>query len=128
MSLLNTLIKNVKACYEDYDITGAGRLIQDFVCDNLSNWYVRLNRKRFWGGKMDEDKTAAYQTLYSALETVAVLAAPIAPFYMDRLFCDLNAGTSRHDVESVHMMPIPPRWCWPCAARSTSRSVSLCRA
>jgi len=107
MSLLNTLIKNVKACYEDYDITGAGRLIQDFVCDNLSNWYVRLNRKRFWGGKMDEDKTAAYQTLYSALETVAVLAAPIAPFYMDRLFCDLNAGTSRHDVESVHMMPMP---------------------
>ena len=107
MSLLNTLIKNVKACYEDYDITGAGRLIQDFVCDNLSNWYVRLNRKRFWGGKMDEDKTAAYQTLYSALETVAVLAAPIAPFYMDRLFCDLNAGTSRHGVESVHMMPMP---------------------
>ena len=107
MSLLNTLIKNVKACYEDYDITGAGRLIQDFVCDNLSNWYVRLNRKRFWGGKMDTDKMAAYQTLYCALETVAVLAAPIAPFYMDRLFCDLNAGTSRHDVESVHMMPMP---------------------
>ena len=107
MSLLNTLIKNVKACYEDYDITGAGRLIQDFVCDNLSNWYVRLNRKRFWGGKMDTDKMAAYQTLYCALETVAVLAAPIAPFYMDRLFCDLNAGTSRHGVESVHMMPMP---------------------
>ena len=107
MSLLNTLVKNVRACYEDYDITGAGRLIQDFVCDNLSNWYVRLNRKRFWGGKMDTDKMAAYQTLYCALETVAVLAAPIAPFYMDRLFCDLNAGTSRHSVESVHMMPMP---------------------
>ena len=107
MSLLNTLIKNVKECYEGYDITGAGRLIQDFVCDNLSNWYVRLNRKRFWGGQMNDDKLAAYQTLYSALETVAVLAAPIAPFYMDRLFCDLNSATGAHDVMSVHMMPMP---------------------
>ena len=107
ISLLNTLIKNVKECYESYDITGAGRLIQDFVCDNLSNWYVRLNRKRFWGGKMDADKLAAYQTLYSALETVAVLAAPIAPFYMDRLFCDLNSAAGAHDVISVHMVPMP---------------------
>lgn len=107
ISLLNTLIRNVKASYEAYDITGAGRMIQDFVCDNLSNWYVRLNRKRFWGGHMDEDKLAAYQTLWSALETVAVLAAPIAPFYMDRLFCDLNAGVSAYDVPSVHMMPMP---------------------
>ena len=107
ISLLNTLIRNVEDCYENYDITTAGRLVQDFVCDNLSNWYVRLNRKRFWGGKMDADKLAAYQTLYSALETVAVLAAPIAPFYMDRLFCDLNAATGAHDVISVHMMPMP---------------------
>ena len=107
ISLLNTLVKNVKECYENYDITGAGRLIQDFVCDNLSNWYVRLNRKRFWGGRMDDDKLAAYQTLYTALETVSVLAAPIAPFYMERLFCDLNAATGLHDVVSVHMMPMP---------------------
>lgn len=107
ISLLNTLIRNVEDCYENYDITTAGRLVQDFVCDNLSNWYVRLNRKRFWGGKMDADKLAAYQTLYSALETVAVLAAPIAPFYMDRMFCDLNAATGAHDVISVHMMPMP---------------------
>ena len=107
MSLLNTLVKNVKECYENYDITGAGRLIQDFVCDNLSNWYVRLNRKRFWGGSMDSDKMAAYQTLYSALETVAVLAAPVAPFYMDRLFCDLRGGIGDTSVPSVHMMPMP---------------------
>ncbi len=107
ISLLNTLILKVRECYEDYDITGAGRLINDFVCDNLSNWYVRLNRKRFWGGKMDADKLAAYQTLCSALETVAVLAAPIAPFYMDRLFNDLNAATGHFDAMSVHLVSMP---------------------
>ena len=90
ISLMNSLIKDVEECYENYDITTAGRLIQDFICDHLSNWYVRLNRKRFWGGGMSEDKLAAYQTLYFVLETVAVLAAPIAPFFMDRLFLDLN--------------------------------------
>jgi isoleucyl-tRNA synthetase len=105
ISLLNTLVKNVRASYEDYDITSVGRMIQDFVCDNVSNWYVRLNRKRFWGGKMDEDKLAAYQTLYEVLVDVAVLAAPIAPFYMDRLYLDLVPGGQ----ESVHyvMMPDP---------------------
>ena len=104
ISLLNTLVKEVEAAYEDYDITTAGRLIQDFVCDHLSNWYVRLNRKRFWGGKMDTDKRAAYQTLYEALKTIAVLAAPIAPFYMDRLWIDLVSG-----ADSVHFtrMPMP---------------------
>ena len=86
ISLLNSLVKEVGKCYEDYDLTRAGRAIQDFVTENLSNWYVRLNRKRYWGGEYDKDKLAAYQTLYVCLETVSQLAAPIAPFYMDRLF------------------------------------------
>lgn len=103
ISLLNTLKKKVVASYEDYDITSAGRMIQDFVCDDLSNWYVRLNRKRFWGGKMDEDKLAAYQTLYEVLVDVAVLSAPIAPFYMDRLYLDLVPDGS----ESVHYVSMP---------------------
>ncbi len=103
ISLLNTLKKKVVAAYEDYDITTAGRLIQDFVCDDLSNWYVRLNRKRFWGGKMDEDKLAAYQTLYEVLVDVSVLGAPIAPFYMDRLYLDLVPDGS----ESVHYVNMP---------------------
>lgn len=107
ISLMNTLIKEVLECYENYDVTNAGRKIQTFVCDNLSNWYVRLNRKRFWGGKMDEDKLAAYQTLYSALETISLLAAPIAPFFMDSLFCDLNAVSGKHTEESVHYMSMP---------------------
>lgn len=102
LSLLNTLIKEVRAAYEDYDITLAGRLIQKFVCDNLSNWYVRLGRKRFWGGEMDEDKLSAYQTLYNVLRNVAVLAAPIAPFYMDRLYKDLVP-----EAESVHFVLMP---------------------
>ena len=103
ISLLNTLIKDVKASYEDYDITSAGRMIQDFVCDNLSNWYVRLGRKRFWGGEMDDDKLSAYQTLYEVLRAIAVLAAPIAPFYMDRLYLDLVPSGS----ESVHYVMMP---------------------
>ena len=103
ISLLNSLKKKVVASYEDYDITSAGRMIQDFVCDDLSNWYVRLNRKRFWGGKMDEDKLAAYQTLYEVLVDVAVLSAPIAPFYMDRLYLDLVPDGS----ESVHYVSMP---------------------
>ena len=102
ISKLNTLIAQVRAAYEDYDITLAGRLIQDFVCDDLSNWYVRLNRKRFWGGEMDKDKLCAYQTLYEVLKEVAVLAAPIAPFYMDRLYLDLVPG-----AESVHFEMMP---------------------
>jgi isoleucyl-tRNA synthetase len=97
------LISKVTAAYEDYDVTLAGRLIQDFVCDHLSNWYVRLNRKRFWGGSLDQDKLAAYQTLYEALVDVAVLAAPIAPFYMDRLYLDLVPDGQ----ESVHYVLMP---------------------
>ena len=102
VSRLNSLIRDVRAAYEDYDLTLAGRLIQEFVCDHLSNWYVRLNRKRFWGGEMDSDKRAAYQTLYDVLKDVAVLAAPIAPFYMDRLYCDLVP-----EAESVHFVLMP---------------------
>ncbi|MBQ0024654.1 MAG: isoleucine--tRNA ligase [Bacteroidales bacterium] len=102
VSLLNTLVRKVRAAYEDYDLTNAGRLLQDFVCDDLSNWYVRLNRKRFWGGGMTDSKLAAYQTLYNALKTVAVLAAPIAPFYMDQLYCDLVPA-----AKSVHFERMP---------------------
>ena len=102
ISLLNSLVSDVRAAYEDYDITLAGRLIQDFVCDHVSNWYVRLNRKRFWGGGLTEDKLAAYQTLYEVLCKVAVLAAPIAPFYMDRLWLDLTGSET-----SVHFEMMP---------------------
>jgi isoleucyl-tRNA synthetase len=107
ISLLNTLVKDVDAAYTDYDVTLAGRKIQDFVCDHLSNWYVRLNRKRFWGGSMTADKLAAYQTLYACLETVSQLAAPVAPFFMERLFCDLNSVTGRFDAASVHHTLFP---------------------
>jgi isoleucyl-tRNA synthetase len=107
ISLLNSLIKEVGNCYNDYDLTRAGRAIQDFVTENLSNWYVRLNRKRYWGGEYDKDKISAYQTLYSCLETVSQLAAPIAPFYMDRLFTDLNEVTGRYKENSVHLVLFP---------------------
>ena len=103
LSLLNTLIKDVDGYYEAYEPTRAGRAISDFVNDNLSNWYVRLNRRRFWGGGMTPDKLSAYQTLYTCLETIAKLMAPIAPFYADQLFSDLIAVTGRENVESVHL-------------------------
>ena len=107
LSLLNSLIKDVDACYNDYEPTKAGRLITDFVNDNLSNWYVRLNRKRFWGSSMSADKLSAYQTLYTCLETVAKLMAPIAPFYADRLYMDLISVTGRDNVVSVHLANFP---------------------
>jgi len=107
ISLLNTLIMEVKEQYENYEPTRAARLIQDFVTENLSNWYVRLNRKRYWGGEFNTDKRAAYQTLYTCLETVAMLAAPVAPFYMDKLFNDLNSVSARHGDESVHLTLFP---------------------
>jgi isoleucyl-tRNA synthetase len=107
ISLLHSLVKEVTKCYEDYDLTRAGRAIQDFVTENLSNWYVRLNRKRYWGGEFDADKLAAYQTLFACLETVSRLAAPIAPFFMDQLFRDLNSTTGRHTEESVHLAAFP---------------------
>ena len=107
LSLLNTLIKDVDACFADYEPTKAGRLITDFVNDNLSNWYVRLNRKRFWGSAMSIDKLSAYQTLYTCLETVAKLMAPVAPFYADRLYMDLIGVTGRDNVVSVHLAKFP---------------------
>ena len=107
ISELNTLVKNVDACYTDYEPTRAGRLINDFVNDNLSNWYVRLCRKRFWGAGYTDDKLAAYQTLYVCLETVAKLMAPIAPFYADKLYMDLVRTTGRDTVDSVHLAQFP---------------------
>ena len=107
LSKLNTLIKNVDEAYETYEPTKAGRLIQEFVSDQLSNWYVRLCRRRFWKSDDAQDKLSAYQTLYTCLETVAILGAPIAPFFMDQLFSDLNSVTKRHDVVSVHLANFP---------------------
>ncbi len=107
LSLLNTLVKEVDEFYETYEPTRAGRAINDFVNDNLSNWYVRLNRKRFWGGSMDADKLSAYQTLYTCLETVAKLMAPIAPFYSDRLYSDLTKATGKDNVVSIHLADFP---------------------
>ena len=106
VSLLNTLVADVTVSLEGYDPTPAARMIQEFVCENLSNWYVRLNRKRFWGGGMTEDKLAAYQTLYTCLETVASLSAPFAPFISERIFRDLNAVSGRHEG-SVHLAQFP---------------------
>ena len=107
ISLLNTLVKDVTEYYETYEPTRAGRAISDFVGENLSNWYVRLNRKRYWGGEYDEDKISAYQTLYTCLETVSRLMAPIAPFFADQLFLDLNAVAGKDNSESVHLADFP---------------------
>jgi isoleucyl-tRNA synthetase len=107
LSLLNSLIKDVTESYETYEPTRAGRAISEFVTENLSNWYVRLSRKRFWGGDYDTDKISAYQTLYTCLETVAKLAAPIAPFYMDQLYCDLNRVSGRDSDTSIHLTLFP---------------------
>ncbi len=102
ISLLNTLVKETDEAYADYEPTKATRLIQDFVCDHLSNWYVRLCRRRFWKGDYSQDKIAAYQTLYTCLETVARLVAPVSPFFSDRLYRDLNGVTMRDKFTSVH--------------------------
>ena len=112
ISLLNTLVKEVQEHYENYEPTRAGRAISDFVGENLSNWYVRLNRKRYWGGEYDDDKVAAYQTLYTCLETVARLMAPIAPFFADQLYMDLKAPLNHlegdfGDCVSVHLADFP---------------------
>ena len=107
ISLLHSLINEVDSALNEYEPTRAGRAIADFVNDNLSNWFVRLNRKRFWGGVMDQDKLAAYQTLYTCLQTVAKLMAPIAPFYADKLYLDLVSVTTKEQVESVHLSEFP---------------------
>ncbi|MCD0454666.1 isoleucine--tRNA ligase [Chryseobacterium sp. LC2016-27] len=107
LSELNLLIKEVKAFYEDYEPTRVARAISNFVNDNLSNWYVRLCRRRFWKGDYSDDKISAYQTLYTCLETVAKLSAPIAPFFMDQLYQDLNKVTGKDSAESVHLTDFP---------------------
>jgi isoleucyl-tRNA synthetase len=107
LSELNSLIRKVESYYEDYEPTKAGRAIQDFVIDHLSNWYVRLCRRRFWKGDYSEDKIAAYQTLYCCLEAVSQLASPIAPFFMERLYTDLNEVTGRLKADSVHLTDFP---------------------
>lgn len=107
LSELNTLVKNVQTFLDDYDPTPAGRLIQSFVIDNLSNWYIRLNKPRFWGGEMTTDKLSAYQTLYICLDTLSRLIAPIAPFYADQLFRDLNCATGKDATKSVHLAKFP---------------------
>ena len=110
LSRLNTVIREVRAAYEDYDVKTAGRIIETFVCDDVSNWYVRLSRQRFWAGEMTGDKAAAYSTLYTVLVDVAVLAAPIAPFFMDRLYLDLVSPVISSEVEkslSVHFVTMP---------------------
>lgn len=107
ISLLNTLVASVEASYEEYEPTKAGRAIQHFVIENLSNWYVRLNRKRFWGGEQSDDKLAAYQTLYTCLSTVIKLSAPLAPFYMDKVYRDLNLVTHKDSQQSVHHSAFP---------------------
>lgn len=107
LSALQTLVKNVTAAFDDYEPTQAGRLIEDFVDEQLSNWYVRLCRRRFWKGDYTDDKVAAYQTLYESLETVVRLMAPISPFFSDELFQTLNAATGRHKEASVHHVRFP---------------------
>ncbi|EEX52290.1 Anticodon-binding domain protein, partial [Prevotella sp. oral taxon 472 str. F0295] len=107
LSELHSLVKGVEHEMDDYDPTRAGRLIDTFVNDDLSNWYVRLNRKRFWGKEMSQDKLSAYQTLYTCLETVAKLLAPFAPFYADQLYLDLTRATKREQLQSVHLANFP---------------------
>ena len=107
ISLLNSLIKEVDLCYDTYEPTKAGRAIQEFVTENLSNWYVRLNRKRFWGGGMSTDKLSAYQTLYSCLVTISKLSAPISPFYSDKLYRDLMVFSTKGEEKSVHLSSFP---------------------
>ena len=112
LSKLNSLVKGVDQAYSDYEPTKAGRLIQEFVVDHLSNWHIRLSRKRFWRGDYGTDKISAYQTVYTCLETIAQLSAPIAPFYSDRLFKDLNAVSGRNKDISVHLILIPRSKGW----------------
>ena len=107
LSELHTLIKKVDTFYEDYEPTKAAQAISDFTQEYLSNWYVRLSRRRFWKGDYQQDKISAYQTLYTCILTIAKLGAPIAPFYMDRLYLDLNSVTKKETFESVHLADFP---------------------
>ncbi len=128
LSELNTLIGKVESFYEDYEPTKAARAIQDFVGENLSNWYVRLSRRRFWKGEYQEDKISAYQTLYTCLLNVAKLSAPIAPFFMDSLYRDLTRNVSRDGISSVHLADFPkadPAWIDPTLERKMQKAQSI---
>ena len=107
LSELNSLIEKVDAYYADYEPTKAARVISEFTQEYLSNWYVRLSRRRFWKGEYQTDKISAYQTLYTCMVTIAKLGAPIAPFFMDRLYLDLNSATHKETFESVHLADFP---------------------
>ena len=107
MSELNTLIDKVDTYYKDYEPTKAARVISDFTQDYLSNWYVRLCRRRFWKGEYEQDKISAYQTLYTCMLNIAKLSAPIAPFFMEQLYLDLNSVTQKESFESVHLSNFP---------------------
>jgi isoleucyl-tRNA synthetase len=107
ISLLNSLIKEVGESYEGYEPTRAGRAISEFVSENLSNWFVRLSRKRYWGGEYSSDKISAYQTLYNCLQTIAKLMSPIAPFYADLMYNDLNKATGKEADQSIHLVDFP---------------------
>lgn len=104
---MNTLVKRCQENYIDYEPTKVGRDIQDFVDAYLSNWYVRLCRRRFWKGEYTEDKISAYQTLYTCMETIAKIASPIAPFFMDKLYLDLNTISGKENFESIHLSNYP---------------------
>ena len=128
LSELNTLIGKVESYYEDYEPTKAARAIQDFVGENLSNWYVRLSRRRFWKGEYQQDKISAYQTLYTCLLNVAKLSAPIAPFYMDSLYRDLTKKVFRDGISSVHLAEFPkaePAWIDPTLERKMQKAQSI---
>ena len=107
LSELHSLIKNVEECYESFEPTNIARLIQDFAINKLSNWHVRLSRRRFWKGDYNQQKISAYQTLFECLEVISIISAPIAPFYMDKLFQDLNKISQRHNAKSVHLANFP---------------------
>ena len=107
LSSLNTVVKKVNEFMDDYEPTQAGRVVEDFVDEHLSNWYVRLCRRRFWKGEYEHDKVCAYQTLYECLETVLRLIAPISPFFSDAIFSNLNAITKRFKAESIHHVDFP---------------------
>ena len=107
LSELNSLTEKVDAYYADYEPTKAARVISEFTQEYLSNWYVRLSRRRFWKGEYATDKISAYQTLYTCMVTIAKLGAPIAPFFMDRLYLDLNSATNKETFESVHLADFP---------------------
>src|SRR5690606_37636513 len=107
ISSLHTLVKNITKYMDDFEPTQAGRAMEQFLDEHLSNWYVRLCRRRFWKGELAHDKISAYQTLYECLETLSLLMAPVAPFFSDWLYCNLNSVTKRYEHPSIHLADYP---------------------